>query len=431
LVFSPKKLPKRFNMKIKNELNIKKLMQKGVKIPNSQSVEIGPEVNIDKISGEGVVIYSGCKIFGSSTLILKDAKLGHEGPVTIDNCQVGPQVELKGGFFKDAVFLKKASLGSGANVREGTIMEEESRVAHSVGLKQTILFPFVTLGSLINFCDCLMSGGTSRRDHSEVGSSYVHFNYTPNQDKATPSLMGDVPRGVMLNQPPIFLGGQGGLVGPCRLEFGTITAAGTICRKDQLQSGHLIFESKGKSGNIPFTFGMYPGIKRIVINNVIYIANLMALEQWYHHVRSQFNSNDFPEPLLDALKEKLAMAVNERIGRLKAVSQKMPASIKVYKKIAKKNASPQILKQKNEFYNKWNEIENHFSSLTNIDVKNNLKDMFLESIRLGIINTGNDYISVITKLKSEDKKQGSRWLQSIVDHLVDGILKIIPSFDNT
>ena len=415
-------------MKSESALKIERLMQKGVKIPNPQSVEIGPEVNIDQISGEGVVIYSGCKIFGSSTLILKETKLGYEGPATIDNCQIGPQVELKSGFFRDAVFLEKASLGSGANVREGTIMEEESRVAHSVGLKQTILFPFVTLGSLINFCDCLMSGGTSRKDHSEVGSSYIHFNYTPNQDKATPSLIGDVPRGVMLNQKPIFLGGQGGLVGPCRLEFGTITAAGTICRKDQIQPGHLVFESIKKSGSIPFTFGIYPGIKKIVFNNIVYIGNLMALEQWYNHVRSQFISDDFPEPLLNALKEKLSMAVDERIGRLKTLSQKMPASVKAYQKFAKENASPQILKQKNEFYNKWTEMEDHFSSLKNIEVEENLKDLFLETIRLGIINTGKDYISVITKLKSEDKKRGSRWLQGIVDHIVDGVLKIIPSF---
>jgi len=418
-------------MKSESALKIEKLIQKGVKIPNPHSVEVGPEVNIDKISGEDVVIYSGCKIYGSSILILKGTKLGYEGPVTIDNCQVGPQVELKSGFFRDAVFLKKVSLGSGANVREGTIMEEESRVAHSVGLKQTILFPFVTLGSLINFCDCLMSGGTSRKDHSEVGSSYIHFNYTPNQDKATPSLIGDVPRGVMLNQKPIFLGGQGGLVGPCRLEFGTVTAAGTICRKDQLQSGYLIFEKKTKSDNIPFTFGMYRSIKRIVFNNIVYIGNLMALEQWYNHVRSQFISNDFPEPLLDALKEKLAMAVDERIGRLKTLSQKMPDSVKVYQKISKENASSRILQQKNEFYNKWTEIEDHFRSLTNIDVKENLRDVFLEKIRLGIINTGKDYISVISELKGEDKEHGTRWLQSIVDHIVDGVLKIIPSFGNT
>ena len=120
-------------------------------------------------------------------------------------------------------------------------MEEQASIAHTVGLKQTILFPFVTLGSLINFCDCFMAGGTSRKDHSEVGSSYIHFNFTPNQDKATASLIGDVPCGVMLDQKPIFLGGQGGIIGPCRLTYGLTAAAGTIVRKDELRPDRLDF----------------------------------------------------------------------------------------------------------------------------------------------------------------------------------------------
>jgi len=418
-------------MKSDSLLKVEKLIQKGVKISNPQSIEIGSEVNIDQISGEGVVIYSGCKIFGSSTIILQGTKLGYEGPVTIDNCQIGPQAELRGGFFRDAVFLKKVGLGSGASVREGTIMEEESSVAHSVGLKQTILFPFVTLGSLINFCDCLMSGGTSRKDHSEVGSSYIHFNYTPNQDKATPSLIGDVPRGVMLNQSPIFLGGQGGLVGPCRLEFGTITAAGTICRKDQLKPGQLVFARTGKSGNIPFTRGMYPGIKRIVLNNIVYIANLLALGQWYSQVRSQFISNDFPELLFNALKEKLFLGMNERIGHLKTLSQKMPDAVLAFQKATNKNGLEVIAQQKHEFYEKWAELEGNLKFQDEITtVKEELKDSFLDKIRIGIIDSGKDYIAVVQKLKKEDKEQGTQWLQGIVDHIVANALKIIPTFKN-
>ena len=144
-------------------------------------------------------------------------------------------------------------------MREGTILEEEASIAHTVGLKQTILFPFVTLGSLINFCDCLMAGGTDRKNHSEVGSSYIHFNFTPNQDKATPSLIGDVPRGVMLNQRPIFLGGQGGMVGPVRLDYGITVAAGTILRKDELRPNRLIIGGAGQGGSIEFRPGRFSG----------------------------------------------------------------------------------------------------------------------------------------------------------------------------
>jgi len=415
-------------MKHQSALKIEKLQKKGVHIPNPECVEIGPEVDIDRISGDGVVIYSGCKIFGRSMLILQGSKLGYEGPATIENCQIGPQVELKGGFFRDAVFLKNVSMGSGSNVREGTILEEASSVAHSVGLKQTILLPFVTLGSLINFCDCLMSGGTSRKDHSEVGSSFIHFNYTPNQDKATPSLIGDVPRGVMLNQRPIFLGGQGGLVGPCRLDFGTVTSAGSIIRKDELRPERLLFSGIGKGGSIPFMHGMYQNIQRIVLNNIVYIANLFALMQWYTYVRSQFISDDFTEPLFVGLKEKLQMAIDERIGRLNALSQKMPDSVIAYQNYAKENASSRILKQKNEFFEKGSELEEFFRSQVDIVVKENLRDTFLERIRLNIKNSGKDYISVIKGLESEATELGTLWLQGIVDHTTTGALKTIPSF---
>ncbi len=387
-----------------NNQNISKLealIEKGVKIPNPHSIEIGDEVNIDKISGSRVVIHSGCKIYGSSTLIHQGVQLGYEAPATIENCQIGPDVELKGGFFRQAVFLKKASMGSGSHVREGTILEEQASGAHTVGLKQTILFPFVTLGSLINFCDCFMSGGTSRKNHSEVGSSYIHFNFSANQDKATPSLIGDVPSGVMLNQMPIFLGGQGGLVGPCRLAFGTVIAAGSIFRKDELKPGYLLFEG-GRTGSMPFTPGMYLGVPRILKNNIVYIANLMGLRQWYEHVRSQFISDDFSEALFDGLKEKLDMGINERITQLKKLCERL-----------------------NTIAGKWPEMEESIRSGQNEQGDTVLRDAFLEKIHNSISNIGKDYITVIKELHADEAAQGTRWVQGIVDHISAEILKII------
>ncbi|MFC1516750.1 hypothetical protein ACFL7E_08345 [Thermodesulfobacteriota bacterium] len=415
-------------MMYRNNEKINELITKGVRIPNPESVDIGDDVSIEQISGDNVVIHSGCKIYGESTLILHGAQLGYEGPVTVENCQIGPQVNLKGGFFRKAVFLEKASMVAGAHVREGTIFEEGSNAAHNVGLKQTILFPFVTLGSLINFCDCLMSGGTDRKNHSEVGSSYIHFNYTPNQDKATPSLIGDVPKGVMLNQAPIFLGGQGGLVGPCRLAFGTVIAAGSIYRKDELRPGRLLLAGGGKGGSLPFTPGVHSHIKRKVINNIVYIANLMALMQWYVHVRSLFISHDFPEGLFNGLVDKLNMGMDERIRRLGHLGEQMPDSVQTYKNIAKKNASSRLIQQKNEFHEKWPELDDYFKSKRNTDKKPDLMEPFLEKMRIGITGCGKDYISVIKALKSEDSAAGTRWLQGIVDEIVEDMLKIIPSF---
>ena len=143
-----------------------RLLEKGVEIPNPLTIDIGKEVSVDLVSGRGVKMYPGCRIYGEKTVVSAGAQIGREAPATIDNCQIGPKVELRGGFFDRSVFLRGSSMGLGAQVREACILEEEASGAHCVGLKQTILFPFVTLGSLINFCDCLMAGGTSRRNHS-------------------------------------------------------------------------------------------------------------------------------------------------------------------------------------------------------------------------------------------------------------------------
>jgi UDP-N-acetylglucosamine/UDP-N-acetylgalactosamine diphosphorylase len=85
---------------------IEKLIEKGVKIFNPSGLDLGDDVNIDRISGDGVTIYSGCRIYGGDTLILRGAKLGYEAPVTVENRQVGPDVDREGGYFNGAVFLE-------------------------------------------------------------------------------------------------------------------------------------------------------------------------------------------------------------------------------------------------------------------------------------------------------------------------------------
>ena len=399
---------------------IQQLIEAGVQIPNPDSVFIADDVDPSRISGNNVVIHAGCKIFGASTLILQGANLGYEAPVTIEDCQIGPDVKLNGGFFRGAVFLEKASVGSGAHVREGTILEEQAAAAHTVGLKQTILFPFVTLGSLINFCDCFMSGGTSRKDHSEVGSSFIHFNYTPSQDKATPSLIGDVPRGVMLNQRPIFLGGHGGIVGPCTLAFGTVIAAGTICRKDELRPDRLIASSLKRDINIPYISSAVSNVKKIAGANIFYMANLLALNQWYDHVRTAFFSSRFPETLYVGLKQKLAMAMDERLKQLKAYCINFQS---------KPEGSEQSLNIRlmSELKERWDELEHYLREAKKIRLDAQYSDSFFENLDKIIQTEGKNYIAVIKGLPKESSESGTRWLQRIVDRIIVDCSDIIPS----
>ncbi len=416
-------------MHSQQEKKIEQLLQKGVVITNPETVQIGDEVRLDRIAGDGVIFYGGCRIFGEKTLIMPGVKLGYEGPVTVEDCQIGPDVKLNGGFFRGSAFLQKANMGSGAYVRDGSILEEQANGAHTVGLKHTILFPFVTLGSLINFCDCLMAGGTSRKDHSEVGSSYIHFNYTPNQDKATPSLIGDVPRGVMLNQAPIFLGGQGGLVGPVRIEYGTVIAAGLVYRKDVLEGGKLLLGDRPIERDPNYYPGLYWYAKRPVVNNTNYIANLIALKRWYVEVRSQFFKGDVMSQMLyEGLLEKLNMAVKERIDRFKALSQKMPESAKKYRAVMKDEASENLLTQEQEFFERWQEIEDMFYVNQDNPGDPAIREPFLEELGRHIKERGSDYVEVIQQLDASCSARGTAWLQSIVEAINQKVLELIPSF---
>jgi len=404
------------------------LMEKGVSIPNPFSVDIGEEIHVDRISGDGVVLYTGTKIYGANTLICRGTKLGYETPVTVVDCQIGPFVELKGGFFTSSVFLEKANMASGAQVREGCILEEEANGSHTVGIKQTILFPFVTLGSLINLCDCFMAGGTSRKNHSEVGSSYIHFNYTPNQDKATASLIGDVPKGVMINQAPIFLGGQGGLIGPCRIGYGTVIAAGTVYRQDCSEGGKLLRQEDTSLRETEFIAGYYGSIKRRLYNNVYYIANLLALKEWYTHVRQPFfQLHDMGQELYKGVQDTLDIVIRERLKRFKDLSEKIKVSIEITKNIHEKNHKQEkLLREKSEFCENWGMIEAVFTGKheQNVDIKN--RDTFVTIIH-DKMNEENNYIKAIQGLDKNTSTLGTSWLQHIVDHITNTVFDMLPS----
>jgi bifunctional UDP-N-acetylglucosamine pyrophosphorylase/glucosamine-1-phosphate N-acetyltransferase len=401
---------------------IEELIRKGVDLRNPLTLDIGEEVKVEQISGNKVTIYPGCRIYGDKTVICSGAQIGYEGPVTIENCQIGPKVELKGGFFKDSVFLEQAVMGLGAQVREACILEEQSSGAHCVGLKQTILFPFVTLGSLINFCDCLMAGGTSRRDHSEVGSSYIHFNFTPDGDKTTPSLIGDVPKGVMLNRRPIFLGGQGGMVGPLRIGYGNVVAAGAILRDDICEENKLIIGKSYEGGVLNYVPNLYSALARIVKNNVLYLANLSALEQWYVHVRQPFFREQECGGLLYAgAVEKISQAKQERLSRLKAMAEKMPDSLL-------RSTKGKAGIRKREFYDRVSELIQVFS--TPLPSGHGEKqDRFLESFQKHKADHSGAYIDVIRGMPAPMADSGTNWLQGIVDDHCTRASAILPSFE--
>ena len=371
----------------------------------TEGVFIGPEVDLARIAPDAI-LHLGCRIRGAKTSIGPGSVLGAEAPVTMENCQLGRGVNLTGGFFSGAVFLDGSNMGSGAHVREGTILEEEANGAHTVGLKQTVLLPFVTLGSLINFCDILMAGGTSRKNHSEVGSSYIHFNFTPHQDKATASLVGDVPRGVLLNQKPVFLGGQGGLVGPARIAYGCVIAAGGVCRKDVLEENQLHVASALAEQTIPYEQGIYKNIGRVVKNNLIYIGNIRALRAWYENVRVLFIRDEFDRACHEGALDNLDLILKERIKRLEELAGKMEHSSRILEKTGGDFLA--VGRKQREFSEVWKTLRKRLE--TSLET---VADMRLMS-EIGKTSKV-DYIVAVQNLSEGARAGATAWLQNIVD----------------
>lgn len=302
------------------EAKLDVLESHGVAIIDRRQTYLDDTVDAARIC-RGAVLHPGTRLLGARTFVGPRAKVGTEGPAVLEDTVLGENAEVASGYLNGAVMLRDTRVGANAHVRAGTLLEEEASIAHAVGLKHTILMSFVTMGSLINFCDALVSGGTSRKRHTEVGSGFIHFNYTPRGqygDKATPSLIGDVTHGVFLREPRIFLGGLSGIVGPQKIGFGSFTLAGQVLRREV--PGHRIV------GDVPRkvdkeSHTLYDAPSRILKSNLEYIGHLYALKTWYSEVRlpriPALRDHEHRRIVIHAACELISACIEERIQRLR------------------------------------------------------------------------------------------------------------------
>ena len=251
------------------------LEKRGVSLPSPFHVCLGREVPLQHV-GKGTVLYPYSRITGGRTCIHPKAQIGprgavvlenstvgtesvigNQGPVSLIDSHTGPQTVLGSGTAEQTVFLGKETrtndftTGVGFRARKGTLYEEDASSAQHTDTKMTILFPWVTLGSNLNLCDLILTGGMGPEigEFTEVGSGTVHFNFTIRGDKATASLFGNVPAGVFLREKRLFVGGNNSLLGPLQAEFGALTAGGRAHYrrfKKRLESGTIA--ARGTAG---------------------------------------------------------------------------------------------------------------------------------------------------------------------------------------
>ncbi len=304
-----------------NRQRVTELQSRGVDVWGPERVYIDADVNLDHIEPGASIQHATLR--GPDLRIGRGTRIGASGHALIENCQIGRNVELGAGSYQGATILDEAHIRCFAELRPGTLIEEQVEAAHSVAFKNTVLTATVVTGSLINYCDIFMSGGTSRESHSEVGSGVVHFNFDPRGDKWS-SLVGDA-RGVLLRSRPVFVGGQCGLVGPLHVDFGAVLAAGSVVRRD-VAADRVQWET-AESGVIEgFDAEIYPGLRRKFLTTARLVGNLWALDAWYRAVRLP-SAAGHEKPLYETAREQLRLHVAERVKRLTKIIDKLELSI--------------------------------------------------------------------------------------------------------
>jgi UDP-N-acetylglucosamine/UDP-N-acetylgalactosamine diphosphorylase len=225
----------------------------------------------------------------------------------------------------------------------------------------------------------------------------------------------------MLDRQPIFLGGQGGIVGPVRLGYGTVTVAGAIIRQDCPEGGKIL-----GSQSIPLEKELLPGyhadIRRKVVNNIIYMANLMALRQWYGHIRHRFfEMQEFGSLLQETAVELIGTALAERLKRLRDLADTIRGSLAAGHSPG--GAGP----LHRQFVARWQALEavlldkrpEEAAGITD-------RDAFIRGIWAMMEKQEGDYLRCIGAIDARTKAQGTAWLQAIIDGVLVHAIEAVP-----
>ncbi|MBI3993074.1 MAG: hypothetical protein HY342_07355, partial [Candidatus Lambdaproteobacteria bacterium] len=346
-----------------------------------------------------------------------------------------PRTVLGCGVAEDAVFLGKEvddpafTTGYGFRVRKGSLYEEDANSAQHTDTKMTILLPWVTLGSNINWCDVLVAGGVGPGlgQFSEVGSGAVHFNFTPRGDKATASLLGDVTDGVFLDRSRLFLGGNTSLVGPCEADFGAVTGAGGR-HAGRLAAGLNAAPPVDGGAAREFDLEIYGAVKRVVASQVRYIAQLSALAAWYAGGRAPLARGDAERTALYARgAEIVALNIAERIGQLGGLAARMERSVRRLEERAPRDAR---LPQQRALLRHWPAMQARL--LAHGESHQPPPDVLTAALQAAQALHGPAYTRIVRALPPPAREAGRRWLAGIAARVAsDDLLALLPDIVRT
>jgi UDP-N-acetylglucosamine/UDP-N-acetylgalactosamine diphosphorylase len=171
--------------------------------------------------------------------------------------------------------------------------------------------------------------------------------------------------------------------------------------------------------SIPFAGSGISQIHPTVINNILYIGNMFALRQWYHHIRGRFVGRRFPDTLHKGLLHSIDRIIEERIKRFAAfcsIIAEMPS-----REDPGDGSGLELLRVRN-----IGEIADVLKAQQQTAGPTELRDRFLSGLEKEIARQGKDYVRVIQGLDRQMKKPGVRWLQGIIDQIASEMVSVFP-----
>lgn len=419
---------------------IKQLQKKGVKIPFPQMVFIADEVNIENIE-PGVTIHPGVRITGDKTLLGAGSELGKEHGGMYTNVCCGRNVILGSGHYNNSVFLDNVEIRSGAEMRKGTLFMEHARAAHTVGCKMTVVGMYATLGSLVNFCDIYISGGSDKPyAFTEIGSGAVHYNFTP-QGLKFGSLIGPGVGGEMCGiSPRVFVGGQTQIVAPCHIGSGSLIPAGVAIR-EKVAANTMAVSEPIKPGHKPYYRELITNVRQKLLLTTELILHYTLLEHYFRKVRcgyAQHHNDFFLENLYTAAANAIHSNISERTkwlfekiekGTAIHLTAKLADSLAIHNKLQSAN-----WKKKAAFHNQ-NVHEHHAIIHTQELLYSKVKSFAQLDISLPTFSFDKPSFSeCITNLDIDTQKQIRHLWQSTIrqqqQNLQTIIEKAIPEVEN-
>jgi len=336
------------------------LAEKGVIIPAPESVVVGEEVKLDNIEA-GAIIGPGTKVLGETTMIGAGTEI--QGAAVIKEALIGRNCSLAAGEYADSVLLDGCSTVGWARVRGNSAWEEETNSAHNVDTKQSVLGYKTTLGSLINFCNALMLGGTSPRLEvgSEVGSGTINFNFLPFGATVgalikPSSVVGAIESPFLACEGAptryVFIGGHVSIITPVVIGLGSVVAA-----KSRVGPGVYGDDKLIGGGNLEKPLVVDVAKAKVLKDMtpkygilVRQIATAAAFRRWCD-VRSGWAERNGLDPFERQLFDAFAAKVDKFVGALEAYGD----NIAKYILASDANSRPESREKNKDVATRWQE----------------------------------------------------------------------------